>query len=58
MYVYAYLFKHFFSNVYVYMPAYLILHVCRCLWRPEEGMEIPGAEIVGGCKPSNVGTGN
>lgn len=33
-----------------------ILHMCLC--RPEEGMEIPGAGIVGGCEPSNVGTGN
>lgn len=33
------------------------LHVCRCLCKPEEGMEIPGAGIVGGCEPSNVGTG-
>lgn len=34
-----------------------IPHVCRSLWRPEEGVEYPGTRVADDCEPPNVGTG-
>jgi hypothetical protein len=30
----------------------------QCLQRPEEGARFPGAGIIGGCKPPDVGAQN
>jgi hypothetical protein len=32
--------------------------MCKCLWRPYEGIGSSGAEVVGGCELSDVGAGN
>lgn len=42
----------------VYAWAYVhIPHVCRSLWRPEEGVEYPGTRVADDCEPPNVRTG-
>lgn len=36
------------------------VHVCigmQCLWRPEESVRHPGARVMGGCEPIDVGAG-
>lgn len=34
------------------------IHAQRCLWKPEEGVESPGAGIIGGCESPKVGLVN
>ena len=39
---------------------YTYMGVCscvQCLQRPEEGIRSPGAGIIGGCKPLDMGAG-
>lgn len=40
------------------MSVYLYLGMtceCRCMWRPEEGVQFPGAGVRGCCQPLNLG---
>lgn len=37
---------------------WMLAHVYRYLWRSEEGIRFPEAEVTGTCKPPAVGAGN
>lgn len=41
----------------MYVCVWFCVCKCRCLRRPEEGLAIPGAEVTGHCKPSNIHAG-
>lgn len=30
-----------------------VFDICRCLWRPEEGIRFLGDELTGSCEPSD-----
>lgn len=36
----------------------LSAHLYRCLQRPEENIDSPGAEVTGGCKALDIGAAN
>lgn len=49
----------------VFLKIYLSFIVCMCLYtwvrcpqRPENGVGIPVARVIGSCEPPNIGTGN
>lgn len=31
--------------------------VCRCLWRPEEGLRSPETRVIGTCELTNMAAG-
>lgn len=36
---------------------WIYAHEYRYLWRPEEGVEAPGAGVIGGCEAPDVDAG-
>lgn len=51
-------FQFFFSlKVYFYF-LFLDMGTCMCLWRPEDGIGLPEAGVIGSCELSCVDTRN
>lgn len=51
------LLKHLYI-FYLCVFVYVHRHVCRCLWKSEEGAGSPAARVIGGCEVFHVGTRN
>lgn len=40
-----------FKYVHMYMTMWGLVHMSACLWRLNEGVRLPGAGVIGSCKP-------